>query len=291
MRGTKNDPTTLSLEWFQSPVTRTTGTIYQNVGGASPGGRWIEPFLGSGVVSQLVRQTLPQVNMIVGDQNPWLIAAHQHWFGGKTAPVEPSDVTLDQINKYRNMTDKDFAGLPDRERALRFMVCLYSAWGNRWATNDKGVFTTPLWTTGNRSDPETLLRRLNGVIGKTEFRPTDQFMTCSWADTAKLAKPGDLVFLDSPYPETMGYSTAWDLEDWSRMYLWVRNEAIPQGIHVLVCNPGTLGLLWDLILERNESVDMPNQGRSSKHRTEYIGYHGPWNSDQEDDNILTMFGK
>ena len=89
-----------------------------------------------------------------------------------------------------------------------------------------------------------------------------------------LAEPGDLVFLDSPYPETAGCGTGWTLEDWSRMYIWVIS-AIQRGVHVLVCNPGTLALLWDLHLQYRTVVPMPSQGRSAAPRTEYIGFAGP----------------
>lgn len=42
------------------------------------------------------------------------------------------------------------------------------------------------------------------------------------------------------------------------------------------------------ILERESSVFMPTQGRSTAPRTEYIGYHGPW-SDFGMSDALALF--
>jgi hypothetical protein len=85
-----------------------------------------------------------------------------------------------------------------------------------------------------------------------------------------VAQSGDLVFLDCPYPETMGYSTAFTMQDWSEMYLWVR-DAIPRGIAVIVTNPHTLSLLWNLILPHACQAFVKGRFGTSKDRREYIG--------------------
>lgn len=240
-------------------------------------GRWIEPFFGSGVVSKRVRQMYPKTSQIVGDLNPWLMAAHEHWLGGKVSPPTMQDVTPDQVQFYRGLTDADFEGLSERDRALRFMVCLYSAWGNRWQTHEDGSFATPINTARQGGDPEFLLRRLQESFGSGWLGSGDTCLHGNWKRVADQAQSGDLVFLDSPYPETAGYgSTKWDLEDWSLMYDWVRMQAIPNGVHVLVCNPGTLQILWNYVLPRFEKHHTPTQGRSTQERFEYVGYHGPW---------------
>lgn len=240
-------------------------------------GRWLEPFCGSGVVSKLVREIHPRVPQVVGDLNPWLMAAQEHWLSGRVAPPNAADVTPERVQFYRAITNKDFALLSERDRALRFLVCLYSAWGNRWQTHDDGSFATPINTARDGGDPAFLLRRLQESFGSGWLGPNDTFLYGNWTGVAEQAKPGDLVFLDSPYPETAGYgSTKWDLEDWSLMYDWVRSKALPQGVHVLVCNPGTLRLLWDYVMDRHEMHYMPTQGRSTQARFEYVGYHGPW---------------
>lgn len=210
-------------------------------------GRWVEPFLGSGVVSRLTRTLYPNVPQVVGDMNPWLMSAHESWFGGRVAPPTTDDVTADRISYYRSIKDSDFVDLSHRDRALRFLVCLYSAWGNRWQTHEDGSFATPINVARDGGDPSFLLRRLTKSYGSGWGLERDLYLHGGWHRTASHAQRGDLVFLDSPYPETAGYgSTKWDLEDWSRMYDWVKTQAIPNGISVLVCNPGTLHLLWGM---------------------------------------------
>jgi len=238
-------------------------------------GQWIEPFLGSGVVSRQVRHLYPQTSQIVGDLNPWLMAAHRYWLSGQVSPPTLEDVTPASIEKYREFTDAAFDTLSERDRALRFLVCLYSAWGNRWQTKDKGEFATPINKARKGGDSDFLLRRLQESHGTGWFGSQDTLLHTGWLDVAKQAKPGDLVFLDSPYPETAGYCVGWNLKDWSEMYLWTR-EAVGRGVHVLVCNPGTLALLWGLVMERGEEHFTPPQGRSTAPRVEYIGFHGPW---------------
>ena len=121
---------------------------------------------------------------------------------------------------------------------------------------------------------ERLLRTLNRLHGSGWFNERDILLTGGWWDTVSVAQPGDLVYLDSPYPETFGYGTGWTLYDWSQMYLWVE-RAIGLGIHILVSNPGTLRLLWEKLLPIGELHHTPNQGRKSANRDEYLGYHGP----------------
>lgn len=240
-------------------------------------GRWVEPFLGSGVVSRHVREIYPNTPQIVGDANPWLMAGHKHWLQGGVEPPTLEDVSKESIERYRTHTDADFDSLSERDQALRFFVCLYSAWGNRWQTKSDGTFATPINTKRKGGDPDFLLRRLQESYGSGWHGDPDRFLAGGWMDTAKQAEPGDLVFLDSPYPETAGYGgVVWNLKDWSEMYLWVRDEAVPKGIHVLVCNPGTLSLLWGEVLDRDEEHFTPPQGRSTAPRVEYIGYAGPW---------------
>lgn len=123
-------------------------------------GRWIEPFLGSGMIARFVRQIFPHTPLLVGDANPWLMAAHRYWFSGNVAPATLLDVSEKQVQIYRQYADGNFTKLSERDRALRFLVCLYSAWGNRWQTNPDGSFATPINTARNGGDPMFLLRRL-----------------------------------------------------------------------------------------------------------------------------------
>jgi len=238
-------------------------------------GRWIEPFLGSGVVSRQVRRLYPNTQILAGDLNPWLVAGHQHWLSGNVEPPSLNDVSKESIARYRAFVDADFSDLSERDRALRFFVCLYSAWGNRWQTKDDGTFATPINKARKGGDADFLLRRLRESHGSGWFTDHDHLTHGGWRILAEQAEPGDLVFLDSPYPETAGYCVGWNLRDWSEMYLWVR-EAVGRGVHVLVCNPGTLALLWGLVMERQQEKFTPPQGRSTAPRVEYIGYHGPW---------------
>jgi DNA adenine methylase len=122
-------------------------------------GKWIEPFLGTGIVSRQIAKTHPNSQQILGDLNPWLIAAHQYWLSGIVAPPTLDDVSSEKVQYFRGLKDSDFNSISERERALRFLICLYSAWGNRWQTNEDGIFATPINTARNAGTPQFLLRR------------------------------------------------------------------------------------------------------------------------------------
>lgn len=237
-------------------------------------GRWIEPFLGSGVVSKHVATLYPKTHQILGDSNQWLIAAHKYWLNGLVDPPTLLDVTPERVHYYRGLKDHEYNFIPERDRALRFMICLYSAWGNRWQTKEDGTFSTPINIARKGNDSTFLLKRLKESFGNGWGEHT--YQCGNWSLILQQAKKGDLVYLDSPYPETAGYGTTkWDLEDWSLMYDWVRNTAIPNEISILVSNPGTMSLLWDYIMRESIKIDMPSQGRSSRPRVEYIGFWKP----------------
>ncbi len=237
-------------------------------------GKWIEPFLGTGIVSRQIAETYPDSQQILGDLNPWLIAAHQYWLNGTVEPPTLTDVSPEKVRLYRNLQDNEFNSVSERDQALRFLVCLYSAWGNRWQTNEDGTFATPINTARNGGDPRFLLRRLEESYGTGWGKHSYQHG--NWLLTAQQATKGDFVYLDSPYPETAGYGTTkWDLEDWSLMYDWVKTVAIPNEVFVLVSNPGTMHLLWDYLMKESIKIDMPSQGRSTRPRVEYIGFWKP----------------
>ena len=48
-------------------------------------GRYIEPFVGGGSVSQLVRKLHPEASQVLGDANPWLISAYEQQLS--SAPI------------------------------------------------------------------------------------------------------------------------------------------------------------------------------------------------------------
>lgn len=234
-------------------------------------GRFVEPFLGTGIVSRMVREMYPHVRIVAGDANPWLISAQKHWLSGTCGLPTEADVTSSEVERMRRTTDAEYPLMSERDRARRFLTCLFSAWGNRWQTNKDGSFSTPINVARQGSDPAFLLRRLRESHGTGFYRDGDDVEVRDWKETARRAEPGDLLFLDSPYPETAGYSTAWDLKDWSEMYV-MAEAAMHSGVHVLVCNPGTLSLLWDRVLPTSDLVEAPTQGRSTKRREEYVGY-------------------
>lgn len=118
------------------------------------------------------------------------------------------------------LKDNDLPNLSAMARATRFAVCIHTSWGHRWETHEDGTFRStadPSWCEESYLKP-----KLEQVFGQQWLRPCDRTMAQDWLKTVAEAKPGDLVYLDPPYPETLGYGNQFwtignllDLVDWS----------------------------------------------------------------------------
>jgi hypothetical protein len=97
-------------------------------------GRYIEPFVGGGSVAAVVKWMF-NTDQYLSDANPWLISVFQSQIDGGATSNNYADVEY-----WRNLSDIDLPSLSVIEKANRFAVCLFTAWGNRWGTKPDGVF-------------------------------------------------------------------------------------------------------------------------------------------------------
>lgn len=99
--------------------TRMTTVLFPYLRAWGGKGRWIEPFLGSGVVSRMVRDMYPNTEHVIGDLNPWLMAAHQHWLTGLVEPPTLADVTMERIQSWKPTMTSDSPGPRMSSRSRR----------------------------------------------------------------------------------------------------------------------------------------------------------------------------
>jgi site-specific DNA-adenine methylase len=65
-----------------------------------------------------------------------------------------------------------------------------------------------------------------------------------WKDSLASVKPGDLVFIDPPYPESLGYGNQfWSFSDQLDVVDWVA-AAAKDGVNVVVSNMSSLERLY-----------------------------------------------
>lgn len=234
-------------------------------------GRYFDPFCGGGSVSALMRRLFPRARQIVSDANPWLASAFRTQAAGDyKLPANYGDVTY-----WRSLRDDQRRELSRVERATRFAVCLYSSWGNRWKTAPDGAFTqssapiNPKWSTRTYLKP-----RLESMFHSSSswLHKSDVIRHWDWKTAAFHAKPGDLVYLDPPYPESLGYGTQWwSFSDQLDIVDWV-TEAIPRGIRVVVSNMATLERLYKRAGMKTRIIDYPRSSRTSRPRQEVLAW-------------------
>jgi DNA adenine methylase len=227
-------------------------------------GKYIEPFVGGGSIATVVK-SLFQTKQYLSDANPWLISAFQSQVLGCSVADNYAD-----INYWRNLNDNDLPNLSVAERANRFAICLFTAWGNRWETRIEGSFRS---TTNPKFCREDYLkRRLEQFFSVRWLTENDEVKCCDWKEAVKEAKAGDLVYMDSPYPESLGYGNNWwsfsdhlDVVDWSE-------QAIKQGISVVVSNMWTIERLYRHIGMQTTKVIGPKSSKTRRDREEVIAW-------------------
>jgi len=229
-------------------------------------GRFIEPFVGGGSVSRLVRRLHPAAPQIVADANQWLVSSYAQARSGSPYKTPPN---IGNTNYWRALSDSDFGSLSVTARATRFAVCLLSAWGNRWETHGDGRFRSTVnqkWC-----NAEFLKPRIETMMRGHWFRSEDKALSGDWKETVVKAQPGDLVYLDPPYPEALGYGNQWwsfsdalDIVDWA--------AGNPQ-IAIVISNMATLERLYARVGFHCATVTGPAPMKTRRARQELLAHN------------------
>ena len=235
-------------------------------------GRYFEPFVGGGSVSFLFRSLYPDTPQHLSDLNPWLCAAYKM----QKEDVAPLLSNALDYNYWRNIRDQDLSGMTLQEQATRFASCLFTAWGNRWKTEADGHFT-PSSTPVNPKfcDPVKLRQQLEGFSKVRWLTPVDSIQTSNWAQALEAVAPGDLVYLDPPYPEHLGYGTQiWTLSDMLDTIDWIA-EANRKGVFILASNVADLERLYQRAGLRTRIITLSEASLTRKARREVLATNLP----------------
>lgn len=228
------------------------------------GGRYIEPFVGGGSVAAAVAGLFDS-DQYLSDANPWLVAAFRSQIGGCGVAENYADVDY-----WRGLTDKDLPNLTVAEAANRFAVCLFTAWGNRWETRPDGKFRSTV--NPRYCDPVYLRSRLDLFFSVRWLRPNDSVSCADWTGGAGLAAAGDLVYLDPPYPESLGYGNQWwSFSDQLDVVDWVA-DAVKRDVSVVVSNMFTVERLYRRAGLKTFRVVGPKSSKTRRDREEVIAW-------------------
>lgn len=157
-------------------------------------GTYIEPFVGAGAVLFNV----PCKQALVNDFNENLIEVYQVI---KNTP----EALLEALMRHENTKDHylhvraldrapGFAELPAVDRAARFIFLNKTGFNGLYRVNSKGYFNVPF---GAQANPDFIAQE--NILRVSSFLKKVKFMTGSYKEATKLAKPGDFVYLDPPY--------------------------------------------------------------------------------------------
>lgn len=228
-------------------------------------GRYIEPFVGGGCVARMVLGQHAGVQAMLGDANPWMAAWYEWQATGQpyVLPANYADVAY-----WRGLTDADLFCLSLADCATRFGVCLQTAWGNRWKTEADGRFTTssaPLqkqWC-----DPAYLRPKLEAMLSPDPALKGVSVRCADWRVLAEQAVQGDLLYLDPPYTETLGYGNQlWTLADQLDV-VDLAAELVKKGVAVVVSNHADIDRLYR---RAGFSVKHFQSGRATKTRANRV---------------------
>lgn len=193
-------------------------------------GRWIEPFLGSGVVLFNVQ---PQ-RALVSDINPHIIRFYRGIYTGEItaskiqAYLEEEGRKLSQFGEeYYYEVRRRFNELHD---PLDFLFLNRSSFNGIIRFNSKGEFNVPFCRKPNRFRRAYITKIVNQVKAIHEVMQGKEweFRVASWREILPLAQESDFVYMDPPYVgRHADYYTRWTDQD--AIELAQKSSSLPCG--------------------------------------------------------------
>jgi DNA adenine methylase len=165
-------------------------------------GRWLEPFLGSGVVLFNVRPP----RALVTDSNPHIIAFYHALQKGELSPRMVQTYLLEEGRRLRQYGETHYHVIRERfNRApnpLDFLFLNRTAFNGIIRFNRKGHFNVPFCQKPERFDRAHITRIVNQVARAQQLLQSHDWQLChaDWRDCLATAKADDFAYLDPPYP-------------------------------------------------------------------------------------------
>ncbi len=194
-------------------------------------GRWIEPFLGSGVVLFNIRPK----RALVSDTNKHIIRFYKDIQSGKINEIivkeylQEHGVKLYQQGKeYYYKLRSNFN--EDDGDSLLFLFLNRASFNGLMRFNSKGFFNVPFNHKPERFRKGYITKIVNqvGNIRKAIIENDWEFIVSDWEDTLRLANQNDFVYLDPPYiGRNTDYYNTWDIKD--ALKLAQKTKMLPGG--------------------------------------------------------------
>jgi len=200
---------------------------------------YFEPMIGSGAMFFALKPT----SAVVADLNPELVNFY------KVIKIMPEDFynSVDQLkaSKTTYYRIRNEAPLSPLARAVRFFYLIRLSWNGLYRVNKLGNFNVPF---GGRQPKELIA--LGSVLNISNKLKNTRLVCGDFESTTEMAKRGDLVYFDPPYPKGATYNngfaryheTGFNFEDHERLAKYAR-QLMSKGVHVLITEAATHRLL------------------------------------------------
>ncbi len=235
--------------------------IFRNIKWDAPGGaRWIEPFLGSGVVAF----NLATERALLADTNRHIIGLYQAIQRGELTQTTVREFLLSEGKKLNAGGAEYYYTVRERFNKegvpLDFLFLNRSCFNGVMRFNRQGEFNVPFGHKPQRFTAAYITKIVNqvGWVARQMRGKAWEFRVAGWEELLAEARANDFVYLDPPYiGRHTDYYNAWDEEQAARLAqaaralpcgfalsMWLENrhrknthiEAFWSGLEVRVCS-------------------------------------------------------
>jgi DNA adenine methylase len=176
-------------------------------------GRWIEPFLGSGVVVLNIRPP----SALLSDTNPHIIRFYEAISTGEISSGRVRSFLTEEGKRLFESSGEYYYEVRERFNQqfapLDFLFLSRSCFNGLMRFNKKGKFNVPFCKKPDRFRQAYVTKIVNQVQAFAEIagRSDWEFRVADWRETLKEAREGDFVYLDPPYiGRHTNYYDQWD---------------------------------------------------------------------------------
>jgi DNA adenine methylase len=179
-------------------------------------GRWIEPFLGSGVV---LFNAMPE-RAIVADTNKYIIRVYQALQNGEMTPDNLRAFLEKEGQVLKEKGESHYYEIRKRFNEIHspfdFIFLNRSCFNGVIRFNSRGEFNVPFCRKPERFAPAYITKICNQAAWVLEKMRGNkwEFIAQSWRETIALVRAGDFVYLDPPYNDRhTDYFNQWSVTD------------------------------------------------------------------------------
>lgn len=179
-------------------------------------GRWIEPFLGSGVVAFNVAPPRALLN----DINPHIVGLYQGICNGTITPIKAREFLSEEGDKLEKYGEEHFYSIRERFNKtgdpLDFLFLNRACFNGLMRFNSKGGFNVPFCRKPERFALAYISKISNQIASTCRvMHDKDWQFTCTdWRICLQNLNPDDFVYMDPPYiGRHTDYYTQWSDQD------------------------------------------------------------------------------